>query len=90
MARMRALETGRYLLRATNTGITAVIDVHGNVTARLPQFERDVLTASFTPYRGLTPYARFGLIPWAGTSALLLLIVFLQTRNRRVSLPASH
>mgnify|MGYP001161679041 FL=1 len=90
MVRMRALETGRYLLRSTNTGITAVIDVHGQVTARLPQFERDVLTASFTPYRGLTPYARFGLLPWGGTSALLLLIVFLQTRSRRLSLPASH
>ena len=90
MVRMRALETGRYLLRSTNTGITAVIDVQGQVTARLPQFERDVLTASFTPYRGLTPYARFGLLPWGGTSALLLLIVFLQTRTRRLSLSASH
>ena len=86
MARMRALETGRYLLRSTNTGITAVIDVHGEVTARLPQFERDVLTTRFTPYQGLTPYARYGLLAWATLSILLLLIAFLSNRDRRVSL----
>ena len=90
MARMRALESGRYLLRSTNTGVTAVIDAHGRVTARLPQFERDILTASFMPYRGMTPYARFGLLPWAGLSALLLLIAFLVNRGRRVSLSADH
>ncbi|MEJ2328369.1 MAG: apolipoprotein N-acyltransferase [Gammaproteobacteria bacterium] len=90
MARMRALESGRYLLRSTNTGITAVIDAHGRVTARLPQFERGVLTASFTPYQGLTPYARFGLLPWAALSVILLLIAFLADRGRRVSLTTVH
>jgi apolipoprotein N-acyltransferase len=85
MVRMRALESGRYLLRSTNTGITAVIDERGEVVARLPQFKRDVLTASFTPYRGLTPYARFGQLPWAALSAFLLLIAFLANRGRRLS-----
>lgn len=60
MARLRARETGRPMLRATNTGITAIIDDHGRELARLPQFQAGVLRGSVQPMRGLTPYARFG------------------------------
>lgn len=60
MARFRALENGRWMLRSTNTGITAVINERGKVHAHLPQFERDVLLSSFVPLRGRTPYNRFG------------------------------
>jgi apolipoprotein N-acyltransferase len=63
ISRMRALETGRYLLRATNTGITAVIDPAGHVVASIPQFEPGVLNASVLPYAGATPYVRFGNRP---------------------------
>ncbi len=56
MARMRALEGGRYLLRATNTGITAVIDPTGQVIAQAAPFVRTSLTASFVPLTGATPY----------------------------------
>ncbi|HZB99821.1 MAG TPA: apolipoprotein N-acyltransferase, partial [Gammaproteobacteria bacterium] len=63
MARMRALETGRYLLRATNTGISAVIDRRGTTIARSPQFEAHALIAQATPYQGATPYVRFGNAP---------------------------
>ena len=90
MARMRALETGRYLLRATNTGITAVIDTRGRVTAQLPQFERDVLTTTFVPHGGMTPYARYGHLAWGSLAALLLLLAFLGNRARRVSLAAKQ
>jgi apolipoprotein N-acyltransferase len=60
ISQMRALETGRPMLRATNTGATAVINPKGEVTARLPPFERGVLTATVQGYKGLTPYSFYG------------------------------
>jgi apolipoprotein N-acyltransferase len=60
MARLRAMEAGRPLLRATNTGITAVVDADGRVLERLPQFERGVLRATVQPRSGATPYAVTG------------------------------
>jgi len=60
VARMRAIETGRWLLRATNTGVTAIVDDHGQVRARLPQFEARVLRGDVQPMTGATPYVRFG------------------------------
>ncbi len=60
MARMRALETERPMLRGTNTGITAVIDAKGQFLARVPQFEIAVATATIQPRSGMTPYAVTG------------------------------
>ncbi len=60
IARMRALENGRYVLRATNNGVTGIVDDKGRVTATLPQFERGVLTGVFRRATGATPFARFG------------------------------
>ncbi|MDA1315483.1 MAG: apolipoprotein N-acyltransferase [Acidobacteria bacterium] len=60
IARMRALENSRWLLRATNDGITSVIDPAGRVSASLPSFEQNVMSARFG-YRGeLTWFTRFG------------------------------
>lgn len=80
IARMRALETGRYLLRATNTGISALIGPHGELLSRSPQFETDVLSGEILPMQGLTPYARFGdyaLLP------LLVPLLFLLRKPRK-------
>jgi apolipoprotein N-acyltransferase len=63
IARMRALEAGRFLVRAANDGITAMIDPHGKIVAHLAQFQQDVLRASAQPMTGLTPYARLGNYP---------------------------
>ncbi len=60
IASMRALETGRYMLRSTNTGITAVIDPHGRVVASAPAFTTTTLKAEITPMGGMTPYAHWG------------------------------
>lgn len=59
IARMRSLETGRYQLLSTNTGITAVIDPKGKVLERAPEFKEYVLTTSIQGMRGLTPWVAF-------------------------------
>ncbi len=69
MARMRALELGRFMLRATNNGVTAVIDSRGSIVAQLPQFEPGVLRGQVWLMAGDTPYARFG-----DTPVLILLV----------------
>jgi apolipoprotein N-acyltransferase len=63
ISRMRALESGRPMLRTTNDGITALITHDGRVMAQLPQFEPGVLTGSLVPRDGLTPYVRWGNWP---------------------------
>jgi apolipoprotein N-acyltransferase len=73
IARMRARETGRYLLRATNTGISAVIDEHGGIVARSSQFREDVLTATVRPLTGATPYVRYGDVPLIAVCALIMI-----------------
>ena len=60
IARVRALETGRPMLRSTNTGMTAVVQPDGSVAAVLPAFERGVLHAEVRGHQGTTPYARWG------------------------------
>jgi len=60
IARMRTLETGRYLIRAANDGISAVVGPHGEVLARAPEYRPAVLRASVIPRRGLTPFAYTG------------------------------
>ena len=86
ISQMRALETGRPMLRATNTGATAVIDPKGVVVARLPPFTQDVLTASVQGYAGVTPYILFGNTMMVGLAFILLGGVWvLILKNRRNS-----
>lgn len=70
IAQMRAIETGRTMLRATNTGMTAMIAPNGIVAAALPPFTTAALTVAAQGYSGLTPYARWG-------NALILLLATL-------------
>ncbi|MCK7576534.1 MAG: apolipoprotein N-acyltransferase [Chromatiales bacterium] len=74
IARMRALETGRDLLRATNTGISAIIDHRGRLIDTLPSFVRGAVTAEIQPRQGATPFSRFGNAPAVGLALALLLL----------------
>jgi len=72
IARMRALETGRYMIRSTNTGITSFIGPHGEVIKKLPQFERGVLNSAVQPMKGSTPFVLWGDGLIVGVCVLLL------------------
>lgn len=80
IARMRALETGRYMIRSTNTGITSFIDPHGEVIESLPQFETAVLRGKIQPMSGATPFVLWGDWLMVGLCSLLLLIFYLTSR----------
>jgi apolipoprotein N-acyltransferase len=81
MARMRALETGRYMLRSTNTGVSAIINEKGVITASSPQFMPHVTSDNVKTFEGLTPYARFGNWPVIIAAFLVLLIAFFRFRR---------
>ena len=82
IARMRAIETGRYLLRATNTGITAIVDDGGRVLAQAPLDKVVVLDGTLKPLKGATPLTHWGDSLAAGLSMLLLLGCVWRTRRR--------
>ena len=72
ISQMRALESGRMMLRATNTGVTSVIDRDGQILDMLPQHTEGVLTANVQGYTGSTPYVRWGNAPVLGMIGLML------------------
>lgn len=81
ISRMRALETARPLLGATNTGITAIIDARGQVTAELAVQTQGKLEGTVQATQGMTPFIRMGNRPIVIASVLVLLaIVFLRLR----------
>jgi len=89
IARMRALEAGRYLVRAANDGISAVVGPHGEVIARAAEFKPVVLYSSVVPHGGRTPYARVG--NWLVVAfATLALAYGVWLRNDRVRRPAER
>ena len=79
IAQMRALETGRMMLRATNTGMTAIIGADGLIQNVLPPFTRSALRGNVHGYEGTTPYIRWG--NWPVIIASFLLIVLFCRRN---------
>ena len=76
VAQMRALEGGRMMLRATNTGVTSVIDRNGKVLHMLPQHVEGTLTAMAQGYGGSTPYVRFGNALVLALTGLILAACF--------------
>lgn len=72
IARMRAVELERYLLRATNTGLTTVVDPEGRVVASMAPFEAGTLRSVVRPRTGTTPYGRWEDLPLLAALALVL------------------
>ncbi|TXD96129.1 apolipoprotein N-acyltransferase [Psychrobacter frigidicola] len=81
MVQMRALENGRWFMRATNTGVTAIIDHKGRIIKRAPQFERTVLRGDIQARVGNTPFMLAGNYPILIIITLLLLLSFLGKRS---------
>jgi len=82
MARLRALENGRYVVRTTSNGITAIIDAQGDIVERAPQFETTSLTGEFYAMEGLTPFTRMGSWPVWLLAALMVLVGVPKARRR--------
>ena len=74
VARMRALEAGRWVVRATNTGVSAFIDHRGGLRSTANQFEFATLTADVQPRAGATPYVRMGNTPLVALLTLILAV----------------
>ncbi|MBB1605799.1 MULTISPECIES: apolipoprotein N-acyltransferase [unclassified Pseudomonas] len=73
MAQMRALEAGRWMVRGTNNGVTALIDPQGRIAHEIPQFQQGVLRGEVTPMQGLTPYLKWRLWPLGSLAVVLAL-----------------
>ena len=85
MARMRALENGRYLVRSTNNGITAIIGPDGKVLKRLKPFAAGVLDGEIYPRQGYTPVAQYGTIsPIIFSCFWLLLCLAIRLHQRSI------
>ena len=82
-ARLRAVETDRYILRAGTTGISAIVDPTGRILEQLPLDAEGVLFGEFSPRRTITPYVRFG--DWFAIASCLLAVGGGAFRSRRRS-----
>lgn len=83
ISQMRSLETGRPMLRATNTGATAVIDEKGNILARLSPYTQGEIGMTIQGRRGATPYIRFGNLPVLIAALVFLAIGRIYSRRRQ-------
>ncbi|SAL68801.1 apolipoprotein N-acyltransferase [Caballeronia peredens] len=83
IARMRSVETGRPMLRSTNTGMTAVIAANGDVVSKLPTFTTGVLEANVQGTSGSTPYVTSGNMTVIAVSLILLAFGFAFAPNRK-------
>jgi len=86
ISQMRSLETGRPMLRSTNTGTTAVINHKGEISAQLPPYTRATLSTSVQGYKGATPYVLYGNTSIVAFALLILIAARFLARRRRGTL----
>jgi apolipoprotein N-acyltransferase len=85
ISRLRAMETGRPMVRAANDGVSAVIGHRGEILARAPEYEANVMRSSLQPRLGLTPYARTGNWPTICLALIFALVAAWFGRSARRS-----
>lgn len=76
LAQIRAAENGKYMIRATNNGLTAIIDETGKISASIPQFEQATLEGKVKTFAGSTPFTKLGSLPTLIFCLLTLAISF--------------
>ena len=90
IARMRAIENRKPLIRATNNGISALVNADGKTAAVIPSFYRDTLEGTLEPRIGLTPFGRLGSNPIIFLSLLLVLLGLLKKPLTKNYQPKAH
>lgn len=88
IAQMRALESGRYMLRATNTGVTAIIDQRGHIKARAPEYVVATLNGTVQGFTGMAPFA-YIRNQWMWLLPIILLTSYAVQRRTRTLGPVS-
>ena len=83
ISQTRALETGRYMLRATNTGVTGIVNERGVAVKVAPQFEAAAVTGEVQGHTGATPFVRWGNYAMVALCLLLIAAAALTTRYTR-------
>jgi len=82
IARMRSVESGRPMLRATNTGVSAIIGARGEVIGQAPQFVEDTVTVTVQRHAGITPFIAAGYMPSLAFAGLAVIAVAWRGRRR--------
>lgn len=87
ISQMRALESGRYMLRATNTGLTAIVNEKGRILAQAPVFQATTLHGKAQGRSGTTPYVRWGNAPFlilVGGVLVIGLVLLSRSARQRI------
>lgn len=86
IARMRSVETGRYMLRATNIGVSGIINEKGKITATAPAYKIKTIRDAAQPLTGATPFVRMGnaLIVCLMLAPMLMSLIFNYRKQRRI------
>lgn len=84
IARARAIEMARPMIRATNTGVSAIVDHNGRVTKTIPIYTRGIVTGDIYPTQGMTPYVVLGDWPWMFVFLILLVSIPILLRVNKI------
>jgi len=82
IARMRSLETGRYMVRATTTGPSGIINEKGKIIVTAPNYTQKIITGKVQPFTGATPYTRWGDWLIVGILSVILLLGFIGRKRQ--------